>query len=73
VRRDPLFEIRKGAMEIANIQNVVGILDLIDEVTQRAPCRAIAQAIDVVVSVERTATGRRIRDVSRVVGLKGEA
>ena len=42
--------------------------DLIGEVTQRVPYRAITQAINVVVYIERTATGRRIRDVSRLVG-----
>lgn len=46
--------------------------DLIGEVTQRVPHRAIAQAINVVVFIERTATGRLVRDVSRVVGLDGE-
>jgi len=46
--------------------------DLIGEVTQRVPHRAIAQAIHVVVFIERTATGRLVRDVSRVVGLEGE-
>lgn len=46
---------------------------LIGEVTQRVPFRAIAQAINVVVFIERTATGRRIRDVSRLVGREGDA
>lgn len=46
--------------------------DLIGEVTQRVPYRAIAQAINVVVFIERTATGRRVREVSRVVGREGE-
>ena len=43
--------------------------DLIGEVTQRVPYRAIAQGINLVVFIERTATGRRVREVSRVVGL----
>jgi P-type conjugative transfer ATPase TrbB len=47
--------------------------DLIGEVTQRVPRRAIAQAINIVVFIERTATGRRVRDVSRVTGLDGDA
>ncbi len=47
--------------------------DLIGEVTQRIPYRAITQAINVVVFVERTATGRRVRDVSRLVGREGDA
>lgn len=46
--------------------------DLIGEVTQRVPYRAIAQAINVVVFIERTATGRRVREVSRLVGRDGE-
>jgi P-type conjugative transfer ATPase TrbB len=47
--------------------------DLIGEVTQRLPYRAIVQAINVVVFIERTVTGRRIREVSRVIGREGEA
>jgi len=47
--------------------------DLIGEVTQRVPHRAITQAINVVVFIERTATGRRIRDVSRLVGRENDA
>jgi P-type conjugative transfer ATPase TrbB len=46
--------------------------DLIGEVTQRVPYRAIVQAINVVVFIERTATGRRVREVSRLVGRDGE-
>jgi type IV secretion system protein VirB11 len=46
--------------------------DLIGEVTQRVPYRAIAQAINIVVFIERTATGRRVREVSRLVGRDGE-
>ena len=42
--------------------------DLIGEVTQRIPYRAIAQAINVVVFIERTAAGRAVRSVSRVTG-----
>jgi len=47
--------------------------DLIGEVTQRIPYRAIAQAINVVVYIERTAQGRRVQAVSRVTGQAGEA
>ena len=46
--------------------------DLIGEVTQRIPYRAIAQAINVVVYIERTAQGRRVQAVSRVTGQAGE-
>ena len=45
--------------------------DLIGEVTQRVPYRAIAQAINMVVFIERTASGRVVRSVSRVVGIEG--
>ena len=47
--------------------------DLIGEVTQRIPYRAIAQAINVVVYIERTAMGREVKTVSRVTGRQGEA
>ena len=47
--------------------------DLIGEVTQRIPYRAIAQAIDVLIYIERTAQGRRVQAVSRVTGRVGEA
>ncbi|HEX4182981.1 MAG TPA: P-type conjugative transfer ATPase TrbB [Caulobacteraceae bacterium] len=46
--------------------------DLIGEVTQRIPYRAIAQAINLVVFIERTALGRRVRSVSRVTGREGD-
>ena len=42
--------------------------DLIGEVTQRIPYRAIAQAIHLVVFIERTPAGRAIRSVTRVLG-----
>jgi P-type conjugative transfer ATPase TrbB len=47
--------------------------DLIGEVTQRVPHRAIVQAINVVIFIERTAQGRSVRTVSRVTGRAGEA
>ncbi len=47
--------------------------DLIGEVTQRVPHRAIAQAIHLVVFIERTAAGRQVREVSRVVGRDGDS
>jgi Flp pilus assembly CpaF family ATPase len=31
----------------------------------------IGEAVDLVVSIERTATGRRVRDVMRVTGVDG--
>ena len=47
--------------------------DLIGEVTQRIPYRAITQAINVVIYIERTPTGRTVREVSRVVGRENDA
>jgi type IV secretion system protein VirB11 len=47
--------------------------DLIGEVTQRIPYRAITQAINVIIFIERTATGRRIKSVNRLVGRRDEA
>jgi len=46
--------------------------DLVGEVTQRIPYRAIAQAINVIIYIERTPIGRRVRTVSRLVGRDGE-
>ena len=46
--------------------------DLIGEVTQRVPYRAIAQAINLVVFIERTPDGRRVRSVTRVLGREGD-
>lgn len=42
--------------------------DLIGEVTQSIPYRAIAQAINLVLFIERTPAGRRVRSVTRVYG-----
>ncbi len=47
--------------------------DLIGEVTQKPPYRAIAQAIHLVVFVERTTKGRRVRSVTRVLGREADA
>jgi P-type conjugative transfer ATPase TrbB len=47
--------------------------DLIGEVSERIPYRAITQAINVVIYIERTATGRRVREVSRLMGREGDA
>ena len=46
--------------------------DLIGEVTQRVPYRAIAQAINLVVFIERRPDGRRVRSVTRVLGREGD-
>jgi len=47
--------------------------DLIGEVTQRVPYRAIAQAINLVVFIERTPDGRQVRSVTRVLGHDGDS
>jgi type IV secretion system protein VirB11 len=47
--------------------------DLIGEVTQRIPYRAITQAINVIIYIERTPTGRRVKTVSRLVGRLDDA
>lgn len=46
--------------------------DLIGEVTQRIPHRAITQAINVIIYIERTPKRRRVRTVSRLIGREGE-
>ena len=45
--------------------------DLIGEASERIPSNAIAQAINLVVYVERSSTGRRIQCLTRVVGWDG--
>jgi len=47
--------------------------DLIGEVTQRIPYRAIAQAINVIIYIERTPAGRQVRTVSRLVGRRDDS
>ena len=54
------------------IEGLTRLEDLIGEVTQRVPYRSITQAINVVIYIERTASGRRIKDVSRLVGREKE-
>jgi P-type conjugative transfer ATPase TrbB len=54
------------------LEGLTRLEDLIGEVTQRIPFRAIAQAINVIIYIERTAGGRRIQAVSRVTGRVGE-
>ena len=46
--------------------------DLIAEVSLHIPRRAIAAAIDVLVFVERTPEGRRVREIANVSGIHGE-
>jgi Flp pilus assembly CpaF family ATPase len=54
------------------LEGLTRLEDLIGEVTQRIPYRAITQAINVIIYIERTATGRRVREVSRVTGREGD-
>jgi type IV secretion system protein VirB11 len=45
--------------------------DLIGEVTERVPRRAIAQTIDLVAFIERTLDARRLRSIIKVRGING--
>jgi len=47
--------------------------DLIGEVTAQIPYRAIGQAINVLVCIERTKGGRKIKDILKVKGHDGQA
>jgi len=49
------------------LEGLTRLEDLIGEVTQRIPYRAITQAINVLVHIERKAQGRVVREVSRLV------
>ena len=55
------------------LEGLTRMEDLIGEVTQRIPYRAIAQAINVIIYIERTATGRRVQEVCRVTGREGDS
>ncbi len=46
--------------------------DLIGEVTARIPYRAIAQAVNLILFIERTSSGRRLRSVRRVLGWRDD-
>ncbi len=46
--------------------------DLIGEVTQQIPNRAIAQAISLIIFIERTVAGRRVATVARMRGRKDD-
>lgn len=54
------------------MEGLTRLEDLIGEVTQRIPYRAIAQAINVIIYIERTVTGRRVKTVSRMVAREGD-
>jgi P-type conjugative transfer ATPase TrbB len=55
------------------MEGLTRLEDLIGEVTQRIPYRAITQAINVIIYIERTPTGRRVKTVSRLVGRQDDA
>jgi type IV secretion system protein VirB11 len=55
------------------VEALTRLEDLIGEVTQRIPYRAIAQAINLVVYIERTPDGRRVRSITRVLDRDGDA
>jgi type IV secretion system protein VirB11 len=50
------------------LEGLTRLEDLIGEVTQRIPYRAITQAINIVIYIERTTAGRQVRTVGRLVG-----
>lgn len=54
------------------VEGLTRLEDLIGEVTQRIPYRAITQAINVVVYIKRTKAGRRIESVARLVERVGD-
>ena len=55
------------------LEGLTRLEDLIGEATPRIPYRAITQAINVVIFIERAPNGRRIKEVSRLVGREGES
>jgi len=46
--------------------------DLIAEATERTPYRAIAQAINLVIYIERTPSGRTVKTIAEVMGREGD-
>lgn len=55
------------------LEGLTRLEDLIGEATPRIPYRAITQAINMVVFIERAPDGRRVKEVSRLVGREGES
>ncbi|ODT85010.1 P-type conjugative transfer ATPase TrbB [Phenylobacterium sp. SCN 70-31] len=55
------------------LEGLTRLEDLIGEATPRIPYRAITQAINVVIFIERAPNGRRVKEVSRLVGREGES
>lgn len=54
------------------LEGLTRLEDLIGEATPRIPYRAITQAINLVVFIERAPDGRRVREVSRLLGREGD-
>ncbi len=54
------------------LEGLTRLEDLIGEVTQRIPHRAITQAINIIVYIRRTKEGRRIERVARLVERMGD-
>ena len=55
------------------LEGLTRLEDLIGEATPRIPYRAITQAINMVVFIERAPDGRRVKEVSRLVGREAES
>ena len=54
------------------LEGLTRLEDLIGEATVRIPYRAITQAINLVVFIERAPDGRCVKEVSRLVGREGD-
>lgn len=54
------------------LEGLTRLEDLIGEATPRIPYRAITQAINLVVFIERAPDGRRVREVSRLLGRESD-
>src|SRR3546814_15143183 len=54
------------------MEGLTRLEDLIGEVTQRIPYRAITQAINVIVYIKRTKAGRRVESVARLIGREND-
>ncbi|WP_088185029.1 P-type conjugative transfer ATPase TrbB [Sphingobium sp. Z007] len=54
------------------MEGLTRLEDLIGEVTQRIPYRAITQAINIIVYIKRTKAGRRVESVARLIGREND-
>lgn len=66
-----------GGLSTVHANSAEGALrrmeDLIGEVTSQVPCRMIGEAVDCVVHIRRTPSGRRVEEVLEVSGYEGGA